>query len=368
MNNKLEIEEFISRLHAGTITPGELTALVAALKGFVSDKALYELMSETWEKSVNFEGTISSEELLAQLHAKLDRPYVKEADIISHKTNAFSQRIKAFGRYAAMFIVALGISFAGYWLIKSKSGRVVSSITTNEVSVPYGSKSHVVLPDGSVVNLNSGSTMRYTSNFDNNRKVYIEGEAFFNVKKDAKHPFFVQTSNIVIRVLGTVFNVKSYPEENIIETTLVSGSVQIFEKKNDDTEHLQEIALLKPNQKAVFYKDKKHANEVSDVNAGTGAITVKEVPHIEVATGIKTGLYTAWKDNQLIFNSEKFESIIPKLERWYNIEIENQFKELNNSRLTGKFDKESIEQALKALQISIPFHYTIEKNKITIYK
>lgn len=90
-------------------------------------------------------------------------------------------------------------------------------------------------------------------------------------------------------------------------------------------------------------------------------------PLIKIEKGIKTELVTAWKDNQLVFSNEKFGTLVPKLERWFNIKIENNYPELNNSRLTGKFDQETLEQALDALRIITPFKYRVVKNKLTIY-
>ncbi|HEY4787277.1 MAG TPA: FecR domain-containing protein [Bacteroidales bacterium] len=367
MDQKLRIKEFLDKLKMGNITPNELEELLILLKDAEPQKELKELMSEIWDKSFEYKGTKSGEELLAQLHSKM-KVEVKQAEPIIQPSGSY--RLKAFMRYAAVFVLALGITWLGNQLIESKKVKP-QAITTNEISVSYGSKSRVVLPDGTIVNLNSGSKIKYASNFETNRTVYMEGEAFFKVKKDTKHPFSVQTSKLTIRVLGTVFNVKSYPEENTIETTLVSGSVQIFESDKIHKGKLREVALLKPNEKAVFYKNEPGTKvEVEDriKDSETSINTIQSDSDLSVISGVKTELYTAWKDNDLVFNNEKFEMIIPKLERWYNVVIENQYKELNNSRLTGKFDVEPIEQALRALQISAGFRYTMEKNKITIYK
>lgn len=364
MDAKLKIKEFLNKLKLGYITPKELEELFGLLKDTESQREVEELMSEEWEKPAEYQGTKSAEELLAQLHSRMKGEFKPAAPDIQPRS--ISNRFRSFMRYAAILIFALGIIWIVERLFYSK--QVVPQVeATNEISVPYGSKSRVVLPDGTIVNLNSGSKIKYASNFETNRNVYMEGEAFFTVKKDTKHPFSVQTSKITIRVLGTVFNVKSYPEENTIETTLVSGSVQILEKDNITKGNLKEIALLKPNQKAVFYKNAPESKEKDQISQNTSD-TIQLNSYLTIEEGIKTNLYTAWKDNQLVFNNEKFEDIIPKLERWYNVVIDNQYRELNDSRLTGKFDEEPIDQAIKALQIIAQFHYTINKNKIIIYR
>jgi transmembrane sensor len=281
-------------------------------------------------------------------------------------------KVSKLMKYAAILVVAFILSWLAQHTFRAGAPEV-KTVSYNEVSVSYGSKSKIVLPDGTTVNLNSGSKIKYPSHFENDRSVYIEGEVFFDVKKDPKHPFYVHTSDITIKVLGTVFNVKSYPEEKIIETTLVSGSVQIFdnkEEKKPDKELTQQIAVLSPNQKAIFVKNNREMTTVSNETREQKTTAEMEPisPKMLILNKVKTEVTTSWKDNKLVFDNEKFEKLIPKLERWYNIQIMNDFPEINSTRFTGKFDLETIEQALKALQITTPFNYNMEKNKLTIYK
>jgi hypothetical protein len=150
---------------------------------------------------------------------------------------------------------------------------------------------------------------------------------------------------------------------------LVSGSIEIFEQDNKKADKLKKVALLRPNQKAVFFKNKDVGkNDRFEGTKSTKREITENLLSMNVESEVKTDLYTSWKDNRLVFNNEKFGSLIPKLERWFNIEIENKFPELSSSRLTGKFDLETIEQALNALKIITPFNYSIEKNKVLIYK
>ena len=150
----------------------------------------------------------------------------------------------------------------------------------------------------------------------------------------------VHTGDLDVRVLGTSFNVKSYPGEDFTETTLVEGSVKLSNRDSKET------VVLKPRERAVLVKDKK-------------LFYVKE--------NIETELYTSWKNGKLVFKREKFEDLAVKMERWYNIRITISNKRLSNERVTGIFEKESVEQALRALQISVPFQYEIRKNNILIY-
>lgn len=213
------------------------------------------------------------------------------------------------------------------------------------VKVPLGSKTEVHLPDGTKVWLNSGSEIHYSPVFDHNRRgICLSGEAYFDVEKNNEVPFFVYTNEIRIRVLGTRFNVKCYPEDDLTETALVEGLITISKKGSE------EVLRLKPYEKASLVKD------VSGETDGRFVITKNIDPE----------LYTSWKNEKLVFKRETFGDLAIKLERWYNVHISVENKDLTEEKVTGTFENESIEQVLKALKISLPFSYEINKNYITI--
>jgi hypothetical protein len=215
----------------------------------------------------------------------------------------------------------------------------------NTLTIPNGKKFQVVLSDGTTVHLNAGSSFKYPENFidSENRQVYLlEGEAYFEVAKDARHPFVVNSNAINVRVLGTEFNLSSYPEDEAINTVLIEGTVCIYGKKE---KYNKAASLeLKPGYKASWDKDKKD-------------IIVEEVD---------TKIYTAWKDGELIFKNTQFKNIIKKLERHFNVSIINNNTKLNEQYFDAKFDIETIEQVLKAFNKSIKMQYTIENNQIII--
>lgn len=364
MEKKLNIDYLIAKLKSDKLTSEEFSELLKLIRSEIPEDQIDGFLENEWKNVSNINQEVNSEALLNKIHNRLQL-----TDKTSH---TIKTRVLKFMRYAAILVVAFILS----WVAQNafRKGSPVNNISYNEVSVSYGSKSRIVLPDGTMVSLNSGSKIKYPSHFENDRSVYIEGEVFFDVKKDAKHPFYVHTSDITIKVLGTVFNVKSYPEEKIIETTLVSGSVEIFdnkEGKKSDRDLSQQIAVLAPNQKAIFVKNNR---EMTTVSNETKEQKIDEVviepisPQMLILDKVKTEITTSWKDNRLVFDNEKFERLLPKLERWYNLKIINDFPEINNTRFTGKFDLETIEQALRALQITTPFNYKMDKNKLTIYK
>jgi ferric-dicitrate binding protein FerR (iron transport regulator) len=267
---------------------------------------------------------------------------------------------------AASFFLAISLSIVGsylYFMSKNKT-----EIAFNEINVPQGSKSSIILSDGSKIWLNSSTSLKYPEKFEPGfREVYLEGEAFFDIAEDKDKPFFVRTSDLNIKVLGTSFNVKSYANEGTIETTLESGSISIHKELEGKKSDL----VLKPNQRLTFVK-KKGIILVDDIkshleeNKSTPVSTERKVEKIYLDKNIDTKLYTSWKDNKLVFNDETFESLVIKIERWYNVKIIIQGEKLKQYRFSGTFENETVEQALNALQITTKFQYTLKQNIITI--
>ena len=224
----------------------------------------------------------------------------------------------------------------------NKNKTALNKLVYNELTVPYGKLFDLVLSDGTKIKLNSGSTIKYPIQFieGKNRKVFLTGEAYFEVTKNETHPFIVNTNEINVKVLGTQFNVSYYPEDSSISTVLVEGSVELI--KEEDT--TKPAVRLVPGQKATWHKTKKELS-VEKVNID---------------------LYTAWKDGILLLRKTSFKSIRKKLERRFNVSIENHSKSLDKQVYTASFRKETIEDVLNAFKEDTPFEYKIENNKITI--
>lgn len=213
----------------------------------------------------------------------------------------------------------------------------------NTLTVPYGKRFEVQLSDGTHVYLNAGTSLKYPVNFieGENRQVFLKGEAYFNVKKDTKHPFIVNANEIDIRVLGTQFNVSSYPEDKSINTVLVEGSVSIYK---ENTNYNETATYLKPGFKAAW---QKNSDEV----------------YVEEAD---IEMHTAWINGRIIFRHLPFNSIIKKLERHYNVTINNNNELLGNELISASFDIEKIEDVFRAINGIHPIDYIIENNKIII--
>ncbi len=286
------------------------------------------------------------------------------APLINRRSKKLAMRVMS---YAAFFFAVVSI-FLFYNYLQNKP--VIKSNEYVVVEVPYGSKSTITLPDGSKVTLNSGSYIKYPVSFGKeNRQVEFEGEAFFDITKNKKAPFYVKTSDVNIKVLGTTFNVKAYPEDKNVVTTLVTGSIEIFKGKTE--EQKSEHIYLKPNEKISIPKntienEKTELKEQVEKPLPVSDIVANTTPVVE--TNINTTNYTAWKDNLLVFDNETFQDLMIKLERWYNVKVIIHAPELNESRYSGKFEKETLQQSLNALSMIAPIRYTIEKDKVDIYK
>lgn len=375
MEINTHLKSLLEKYKLENASPDELQMLYRIFNN--GDKSeLDTLMTSEWSEVSSFNGEIDSLALLENIRKKAGiGSGSKEETIFIPKRN-FPFRLSAILRYAAIFILA----FALTWFLKPVQRIVTSDVKPHyfNIKVAYGSKTTIELPDSSVVILNSGSTLSYPDKFETeSRSVILKGEAFFEVKKNAHRPFYVKTKDVTIRVLGTKFNVKSYPDENTSETTLVSGSVEILQNNDKNVKRNNNIApiFLKPNQKAIFTREtgiselKELTKEQPKERVKGGlSIPIQLLTKIAIQDKSKTDMDIAWKNNKLILNNDRFGDIIKKLERWYNVEITLQNPALADVHFSAKFDHESIADVLNALNIIEPFHYEINKNIITIFK
>lgn len=219
--------------------------------------------------------------------------------------------------------------------------NTIQELVYNEMIVPYGKRINLTLSDGSIVHLNSGTSFKFPVKFisGKERKVFLKGEGYFEVAKNKKDPFIINSNAVDIKVLGTSFNVSSYQEDQNINTVLVEGSVEIY--RSDTTD-----ALIK-------------------LTPGHLASWNKQVENIKT-TKVNTSIYTSWVIGKLILKDTPFKIIRKKLERYYNVTIINKNTELDKQRYNVNFDNETIEQILKTINENFDINYTITDNKIII--
>ncbi len=273
-------------------------------------------------------------------------------------------------RYAAIIIIIFSIGISSYFLGYNSSPGKNNNFC--EIDVPYGSRSAVIMPDGSKIWLNAGSKIKYDRHFDiDSREVFLEGEAYFDVKK-TKRPFIVYTSHISIHVLGTRFNVKSYPDEDNIETTLVEGNIRIESKKSNKPVFLkprEKLTYHKPDAKTeVSYYKKENEPEQARRKAPVDMnLPLAPIQDIHVKRNVNTDEYTSWKDGTLIFNKEPLESLARKLERKYDITFSFEDEELKNYTYSGTLRDFPLEQVLRALELTSPVKYSINEKNVKLY-
>ncbi|MCK0133846.1 FecR domain-containing protein [Arenibacter sp. S6351L] len=228
---------------------------------------------------------------------------------------------------------------------KDVANEVVSAAPIyNELTIPYGKTFKLILSDGTVVHLNAGSSIKYPVKFieGSKREVFLHGEAFFDVTKDADHPFVVNVNDLNVRVLGTKFNVSSYPEEENVSTVLIEGSVALHGKDNDFNS--ANTVLLEPGYKGEWNQKSKETS----------------------ITEVDTKMYTSWVEGRMIFRNTPFKIIRKKLERHYNVSIKNNNEILEEKTYNAVFDVESIDQVLRTLNEIYSIEYIIDQNEIVI--
>jgi transmembrane sensor len=365
MEKKMEIEKLIRKFNLGIITDDELIILLNNVQEKEPGPELLEHYQKEWEKSDGFNAETNSKDIYNKIVSKVG---VRLEPVTGSPEKVYFRRLRLIMRYAAVFVLAFGLSWLVHSLYFNETTSSFVAEQIQSVEVPYGSKSRIALPDGSVVTLNSGSSLKYSSSDFNNesRSVSFTGEGFFDVSSDSSKPFYVTTPGIKVKVLGTVFNLKAYPDENIEETTLISGRVEIY-SSSDKNEEGKPIVLI-PNQSAVFVKSEDTKPTIAHKDVDRLDIVPVKLRKIELQPLATTEQTISWKDNTLMFDNEPFSSLAVRLERWYDVKIVVNNPELNSARFTGKFDKETVEQVLKALSTVTHFNYDIKQNKISITK
>jgi transmembrane sensor len=251
-----------------------------------------------------------------------------------------------------------------YYILGNRSKP--ENITYTEIRAPYGARTVIVLPDGSTVWLNAGSKIKYMNVFNrDNREIQLHGEAYFKVAKNAGLPFDVKTGELSIRAVGTEFNVKSYDDEDIIETTLVEGKILINQGKKRSGS-----VYLEPHQQAFYMKYNKNLT-VKDMKAVREAkpevLKLKE-GIIYIAEKVDPQPIVAWKDNRLILKGEELSNLVIKLERKYDVKFIFGSEKLKAFRFSGTLENETLTQVLDVIKLSAPLEYKLQGKMVLIFE
>jgi ferric-dicitrate binding protein FerR (iron transport regulator) len=322
------MEKLFKKYLNGTCTPDEYRMVNEFIQNRGNDKSLDGFMKRSWNETEAESTEIQNADLLGRIHHQIA---LKENKSV-HK-NLTIYRISL--QVAAVLI--LGLIFTSVWFYTS---RVYTPEIIRNISTPLASRTSFELPDGSKVWLNAGSSISFPGKFaGKTRSVKLIGEAYFDVKAD-QIPFLVETPRFTVNVLGTAFDVMAYEGEPA-SVTLERGKVEL---QNEG----KSLGFLDPGQQAQF-------------SQGSDKINIDKV---------ESEIFTSWKENRLIFQSEPLELLAKRLERWYNLTIVISDPSLNSLKVTGKIEVESFSEVLDLMEYTLPIKYQYNKNEriLTILK
>lgn len=394
MKKKPEIEEIYQRFLKNEATAAEIEALFLCFETGV-DVEIHQLISgfmeNATEESADSKRITHLEDLQMKINAKLNLS--QEAEV-SHKHHATINKLFGLPLYrmvASLLIIAF-LSFAGYYYInkqsqaeqikpggnyatlltnagqkidlKSASNQIVQSLggvtirktadgqivytalpgsqnseeEWNSIITPLGGRYKIILSDGSLVMLNSGSKLEFPIGFrGKERRVKLTGEAYFEVTKDPSKPFIVVSGRGLTEVLGTKFNVSNYPEDQVIKTTLLEGKVKFTDNVS------QGMKVLLPGEQASLSGDHM---QVSEVNAAD---------------------FMAWKDNKFIFKNEELAVIMHQLSRWYDIDVD--YNSLPERRLYANISANvNLSEVLRMLSVTSDLKFNVDGRRVSVMK
>lgn len=361
----------IARHLSGEITEPESSALQDFLSKQPDKQYLLEVLQSYYHSAQKVEEENPKEDAVEEERfqsiinrGKSFQDPAENLDTIRTKTFVFASPWKVAAAISGLILLG-GLGY--YFLYQPKSPEKILPGKSNEIVSRSGARTKLNLPDGTQVWLNSGSHLSYSSDYNNGtREVELEGEGFFDVTKDPEHPFIVHVASLNIRVVGTAFNVKSYPRDETVETTLLRGIIEVSRKDNPSGPKV----ILKPNEKLIF--NKQFPDESTNIPA-TSHETKPAFGGIAITTVAKNipdsnKVETAWVYNRLVFDGDSFQELAGKMERWYNVKITFADQEIGRYRFKGAFANESITEALNALQLTANFHYHIDHDNVTLSK
>ncbi len=315
------IRTLYKRFLYGNIKRDEFLEMRHEINSVTNDE-LKDILAEEWAMNIST-GNIAEQD---KKNIKSKLAFFIEFD----KKRMLRKRMLQIAAIAIPFVMV-----ASFYIL---SNQTVSESKEFVVSVKHGNRAQVTLPDQTKVWMNSNSKLVYTTGKKNTREVKLVGEAFFKVFNDKSRPFIVSAKNLQVEVLGTSFNVKAQQESDLIETSLVEGSIKL-----SGTELAQDY-YLKPNEKAIY----SSALKILHIKA-----TDNEVE-------------TAWKDNKLQFKSERFADVITRLEEWYGVKIISKCPKIENDLMSGAFKGESLETVLETFRIQYNIRYNHQGDTLVI--
>lgn len=256
-----------------------------------------------------------------------------------------SRRLRAPLRAAA--VLAVAASGALLWIAQSRWGpsgpRAPHDVEMSEYVTARGQRARLRLPDGTQVIVNVASTIRFPASFgrSGDRTVYLEGEAYFDVRHDSRRRFFVHTANSVIEDLGTKFGVRAYDRDTTVQVVVTEGSVEL---RSSDLPSDRRGALLTEGQ-------------VAQLEASG---------ETRVHSDLDVDDYVAWTEGRLVFNDAPLADVLVELGRWYDIDFEVSDSVVAGRSLTASFGHEALAESMKLLASTLDFEYELNDRTVTL--
>ncbi|MDR2087065.1 MAG: DUF4974 domain-containing protein [Dysgonamonadaceae bacterium] len=292
-----------------------------------SKEAVFDLYKEKWEEGIS---SSVDTKIQKRIWMRLEKQ-INVDTLISVKFSIW----KKYSRIAAAVLLPLLFAGLGYYYSENK---FYQSQNETIVHVDKGQKAGLQLPDGTQIWLNSGSSITYNKTYNRkDRVVYLQGEAYFEVYVNKEKPFTVKADGISVEAIGTRFNVKAYPEDDCITTTLLDGCVRVSNHSLSD--------LLKPNERLAFSRN-------------TGRFTKSVLPDAERSM--------FWRNNQLAFEQERLEDIAKVLEHMYNVHVKFASENLKDIHFSGKINNNNIESILQLIAFVSPVCCTMENDSTVV--
>lgn len=318
MHTEDQIEKLIIVCLSGKATPEEKQELTEWIQRHPDNRRHYQQMQNIWHIT---HPAFQSEEInIGEAHAA----FMKKLPLIPWYRKAFAY----WQRAAAILLLPL-IVYSVYQQIENSGKEEQGTGTFQEVMAPYGTRSKVNLPDGSVAWLNAGSVLEFPTTFKKGeRTVQLKGEAFFEVEADSENPFVVKTNILSVRATGTAFNVEAYEKDSTTFVTMVNGKIS--------------VSIGNAHPFAMVAGERMKYNLIrSDCEV------------------IKTDPYKwcAWKDGLMIFRDDPLSDVFKRLEQTFNVDIAIRDAEISRYLYRATFENESLDEILRLLQMTAPIRY-----------
>ena len=311
-------------LITGNIAPDRKAEVLSALNDEAEDKDLYRKAKITW-------AMMSSTQKMPEY--ELEEAYKELHSRISSSRKPFRMFPPVYLKYAAVALLFVGLSTAMFYWGRNDSRSIASELKYTSVITGKGQVSKVILPDSSVVWINSGTTLTYDNYFSkDNRNLSLSGQAFLEVRKNKQLPLIVSSGDLQVKVLGTRFDVKAYPDDDEFKIILESGKVELLHTKDKSFSY-----HMVPGQMASY-------------RLQSGDVKMETVGNQN---------YSGWRAGELVFVDTPMSEVIKSLKRKFDIEIEVGNRSVYRSVFNANFKNENLKEILDYIQFSCHVNYTM---------